>query len=158
MKLFVEGGSLALWIRLRLAAGDPRKPDLTIKAVFFAWAHQETETPRPQATVTSMEAAKGKFTFSSGLVDLQWEQLKSITAAFLAQHAGLLGRSDHRLISWKYANPVCLNFNRKKPQEDDGLVYLHRQVFGTFLLLRSGTIISVFEYFKAPFFRYAYEH
>jgi hypothetical protein len=71
MKLFVEGGSLASRIRLRLAAGDSRKPDLTMEAVFFSWAHQDTETPRPQVTITSMEAAKGKFTFSSGLVDLQ---------------------------------------------------------------------------------------
>lgn len=76
---------------------------------------------------------------------LQSEQAKPVPAAFLARHAGLLGRNEYTIISWDYADPICFNFNRTEPTEErDPDIWPHRGIFGNFMRIKSGTMVSVF--------------
>lgn len=141
IKLWIEGGSLAPRIRISLVVGDINEPELIMEAVFFAWSHRETDTPRAPAIITSAQAAQGRFTFSSHLSNLQWVQPVNLRPQQLQANAALLGQSPAAVIRWNYAQPICMNFDC--PVRLDGTKGTHAQAIADFMSIRNGSRIEV---------------
>lgn len=136
LKLFIEGGSDAPRIRLRLTIGNPQFPDLLMEVIFMAWSHGGTYTPRAHVALGQMEAARDSFTFSSRLSDLTWNQSPVLRPSQMEGNAALFGKSDPVIISWVYDEPICMNF-------DCLPVHQHALSINRFKLLRTSSCVKV---------------